>query len=60
METISFEEFKTVMDKYCWECGSEGIHPIDSHWECSRPYKIFMCPRCKHMFFKYEDEMEDD
>ena len=44
----------------CWKCGSEAVNPIDSYWECSRPYKIFMCCICGHMFIKYEDELEND
>jgi hypothetical protein len=43
----------------CWTCGSEAIS-IDSHWECSRPYKIFMCLKCKHIFTKYIDELKKE
>lgn len=42
----------------CWVCdSSKSCVPIDSYWECSRPYKIFMCLACKHTFTKYEDEL---
>ena len=42
----------------CWKCGSDKVHSIDSYWECKRPYKIFMCPICKHIFGKYVDELK--
>ena len=44
----------------CWNCGSTEVDLIDSHWECSRPYKIYMCNKCGRMFTRYEDEIEND
>ncbi len=43
----------------CYECGSKNVNRIDSGWagEVERPYGIYMCISCEHLFIKYDDEV---
>lgn len=44
----------------CWWCGSKEVQAINSadKSETACPYKIFMCLKCDHVFYKYEDEIK--